>query len=105
VHHGKRLAVTAGATVLGIAAMSGVSHAETSPPPARHAAHPFGDAALKTAALKKAPQKKAAPKKITLKKSATPKSTKTTKAPVKAKTRKAAAKKPHPTVGLPSAPP
>src|SRR5690606_15761812 len=34
VHHGRRLAVTAGATVLGLAAMSGVSYAETSTPPA-----------------------------------------------------------------------
>jgi hypothetical protein len=29
VHHGKRLAVTAGATVLGLAAMTGVGHADT----------------------------------------------------------------------------
>ncbi|MBX6767889.1 MAG: hypothetical protein IRY90_12185, partial [Actinomadura rubrobrunea] len=37
MHQGKRLAVTAGATVLGIVAMSGVSHAETDRAPAPHA--------------------------------------------------------------------
>ncbi|MEW2357415.1 hypothetical protein [Spirillospora sp. NPDC029432] len=32
MHHGRRLAVTAGATVLGLAAMSGVGHADTAAP-------------------------------------------------------------------------
>ncbi|TYC11798.1 hypothetical protein [Actinomadura syzygii] len=40
MHNGRRLAVTAGAAVLGIAAMSGVSHAETSQPLAKRTAHP-----------------------------------------------------------------
>ncbi|MGH3243833.1 MAG: hypothetical protein ACRDNL_25870, partial [Spirillospora sp.] len=63
--------MTAGATVLGIAAMSGVSHAETSQPSAKQAARPF-----KSVAPKKEPPKTALKTKtITPKKATTPKKT------------------------------